>query len=84
MGDPLRLYGMNALVLNGGSGIGEAVARTLVKHGATVVAVDKSNRGVEQHFASVKGIDASVRPAPGDATCRQWLLAARGGRPSAR
>ena len=56
MGDPLRLYGMNALVLNGGSGIGEAVARTLVKHGATVVAVDKSNRGVEQHFASVKGI----------------------------
>ena len=56
MGDPLRLYGLNALVLNGGSGIGEAVARTLVKHGATVVAVDRSNRGVEQHFASVKGI----------------------------
>ena len=56
MADPLRLYGLNALVLNGGSGIGEAIARTLVKHGATVVAVDKSNRGVEQHFASVKGI----------------------------
>lgn len=56
MGDPLRLYGMNALVLNGGSGIGEAVARTLIKHGATVLAVDSNNSGVEQHFATVKGI----------------------------
>ena len=56
MGDPLRLYGLNALVLNAGSGVGEAVARTLVKHGASVVAVDKNNSGVEQHFASVKGI----------------------------
>ena len=56
MGDPLRLYGLNALVLNGGSGIGEASARTLVKHGATVVAADTSNSGVERHYASVKGI----------------------------
>ena len=29
MGDPLRLYGLNALVLSAGSGIGEAIARTL-------------------------------------------------------
>ena len=56
MGDPLRLYGLNALVLNGGSGIGEAVARTLVKHGSTVLAVDTTNSGVDRHFASVKGI----------------------------
>lgn len=56
MGDPLRLYGLNALVLNAGNGIGEAVARTLVKHGASVVAVDKNNSGVEQYFSSVKGI----------------------------
>jgi NAD(P)-dependent dehydrogenase (short-subunit alcohol dehydrogenase family) len=47
---------MNALVLNGGSGIGEAVARTLIKHGATVLAVDSNNSGVERHFAAVKGI----------------------------
>lgn len=57
MGDPLRLYGLKALVLNAGNGIGEAVARTLVKHGARVLAVDTPNKGVEQHFASVKGID---------------------------
>jgi NAD(P)-dependent dehydrogenase (short-subunit alcohol dehydrogenase family) len=57
MGDPLRLYGLRALVTNAGSGIGEAVARTLIKHGCRVLAVDSANRGVEQHFASVKGID---------------------------
>lgn len=56
MGDPLRLYGLNALVTNGASGIGEAISRTLVKHGASVLAVDSVNSGVEQHYRQVKGI----------------------------
>lgn len=56
MGDPMRLYGLNALVLNAGGGIGEAIARTLVKHGATVVAVDATNSGIAQQYARVKGI----------------------------
>ena len=56
MAEPLRLYGLNALVLSAGSGIGEANARTLVKHGATVLAVDTNNSGVERYFAAVKGI----------------------------
>jgi NAD(P)-dependent dehydrogenase (short-subunit alcohol dehydrogenase family) len=56
MGDPLRLYGLNALVLNGGGGIGEATARTLVKHGASVVAVDTKNSDVERYFSTVRGI----------------------------
>jgi NAD(P)-dependent dehydrogenase (short-subunit alcohol dehydrogenase family) len=56
MGDPLRLYGLNALVLNAAGGISEAIARTLTKHGAAVFAVDTKNSGVEQHFARVKGI----------------------------
>lgn len=56
MGDPLRLYGLKALVLHAADGIGEAIARTLVKHGAAVVAVDTRNSGVERHFANVKGI----------------------------
>jgi NAD(P)-dependent dehydrogenase (short-subunit alcohol dehydrogenase family) len=60
MGEPLRLYGLNALVLNAGSGIGEAIARTLIKHGASVVAADTSNSGVEQHYRSVKGISGVV------------------------
>jgi NAD(P)-dependent dehydrogenase (short-subunit alcohol dehydrogenase family) len=56
MGDPLRLYGLNALVLNAAGGISEAIARTLTKHGATIFAVDTKNSGVEQHFARVKGV----------------------------
>ena len=57
MPDPSRLYGLKALVLNAAGGIGEAVARTLMKHGAGVLAVDTINSGVEQHFKSVKGIE---------------------------
>lgn len=56
MADPLRLYGLSALVLNAGVGIGEAVARTLARHGATVLAVDTVNHSVEQQFSSVKGV----------------------------
>jgi NAD(P)-dependent dehydrogenase (short-subunit alcohol dehydrogenase family) len=54
---PLRLYGLKALICNAANGIGEASARTLIKHGATVLAVDTINSGVEQHFKRVKGID---------------------------
>lgn len=60
MAEPQRLYGMKALVTRGGSGIGEAIARTLVKHGAEVVAVDGSNSGVEQLFRSVRGVTGVV------------------------
>ena len=56
MAEPLRLYGMKALVTSAAGGIGEAVARTLIKHGAEVLAVDDPKSGVEQHFASVKGV----------------------------
>ncbi|MDH4126343.1 MAG: SDR family oxidoreductase [Gammaproteobacteria bacterium] len=57
MAAPLRLYGLKALICNAGSGIGEATARTLVKHGAAVLAVDTINSGVEQTFKRLKGID---------------------------
>ena len=56
MAGPLRLYGMKALVTSAAGGIGEAVARTLIKHGAEVLAVDDPKSGVEQHFATVRGI----------------------------
>jgi len=57
MGDPLRLYGLKALVTSARGGIGEAVSRTLIKHGAAVLAVDTANSGVEQHFSAVKGVN---------------------------
>lgn len=57
MAVPLRLYGLKALICNAGGGIGEASARTLVKQGATVLAVDTINSGVEQTFKRLKGIE---------------------------
>lgn len=56
MGEPARLYGLNALILNAGGGIGEAIARTLARHGAEVVAVAPANSGVERQYANVNGI----------------------------
>jgi NAD(P)-dependent dehydrogenase (short-subunit alcohol dehydrogenase family) len=57
MDDPLRLYGLKALVINAGGGIGEAVCRTLVKHGANVLAVDRVGSGVKARFDHVDGIE---------------------------
>ncbi len=60
MSEPPRLYGLKAVVVNAADGIGEAVARTLAKHGAKVLAVDVSVSGVEQHFRGVRGISGLV------------------------
>jgi NAD(P)-dependent dehydrogenase (short-subunit alcohol dehydrogenase family) len=57
MADHLRLYGLKAVVTSAAGGIGEAVARTLVKRGASVLAIDSINSDVEQRFSSVKGIE---------------------------
>ena len=56
MAEPKRLYGMKALVTSAAGGIGEAVARTLAKHGATVFAVDTINSGIDTQFVGIRGI----------------------------
>ena len=73
MGDPLRLYGLKALVTSAASGIGEAVARTLVKHGAAVLAVDTANSGVEQQFKAVNGVEG-ISAGLGEAAGMQALV----------
>lgn len=60
MSEPPRLYGLKALVTSAAGGIGEAVARTLAKHGAKVLAVDTLNSGIERHYAAVKGITGQM------------------------
>ena len=45
MAEALRLFGMKAVVTGAASGIGEAIVRTFVKHGATVFAVDSEPSG---------------------------------------
>jgi NAD(P)-dependent dehydrogenase (short-subunit alcohol dehydrogenase family) len=62
MADALRLFGLRAVVTDAGGGIGEALVRTLVKHGAEVLAIDSINSGIETHFKGVRG----VRGAPID------------------
>jgi 3-oxoacyl-[acyl-carrier protein] reductase len=62
MADALRLFGLRAVVTGAGGGIGEAIVRTLVKHGAEVLAIDSTNSGIETHFKGVRG----VRGAPID------------------
>jgi len=56
MADALRLFGLRAIVTGADSGIGEAIARTLAKHGAEVLAVDTRQSGIETRFNSVRGI----------------------------
>lgn len=56
MAEPQRLYGMKALVTSAAGGIGEAVARTLSKHGASVLAVDSANSGIDRRYDGVRGV----------------------------
>jgi NAD(P)-dependent dehydrogenase (short-subunit alcohol dehydrogenase family) len=63
MAEAQRLYGMKALVTSGAGGIGEAVARTLTKHGASVVAIDGANSGVDRLFTAVRGVEGLAADA---------------------
>lgn len=56
MDDAMRLFGLKAIVTGAANGIGEAIARTFVKHGAQVLSVDGPESGIETKFSSVRGI----------------------------
>ena len=66
MADALRLYGLKAIVMAGASGISEAIARTLVKHGALVLALDTEASGVESVYRSVRGVTGKALDANTD------------------
>jgi NAD(P)-dependent dehydrogenase (short-subunit alcohol dehydrogenase family) len=63
MAEAARLYGMRAIVTGAADGIGEAIARTFVKHGADILAVDQPGAGVETVFRRVQGIKTLAIPA---------------------
>ncbi|MFQ5983218.1 MAG: SDR family NAD(P)-dependent oxidoreductase, partial [Woeseiaceae bacterium] len=56
MDDAKRLFGLKAIVTGASNGIGEAIARTFVKHGAKVLSVDAPDTGIETKFSAVRGI----------------------------
>jgi NAD(P)-dependent dehydrogenase (short-subunit alcohol dehydrogenase family) len=56
MDDAMRLFGLKAIVTGAANGIGEAVARTFVKHGAEGLSVDSPDSGIDRLFSSVRGI----------------------------
>lgn len=58
MAELKRLYGLKAIVTGAASSIGEAIARTFVKHGAEVVAVDPADSGIDRIYRRVRGVHA--------------------------
>lgn len=66
MAEALRLYGLKAVVMAGASGIGEAISRTLVKHGAAVLAVDTEASGVDSVYQSVRGVTGRTLSSDAD------------------
>lgn len=60
MAEALRLFGIKALVTGAASGIGEAITRTFVKQGATVLAVDSANSNIETHFKSNRKVIGTI------------------------
>lgn len=56
MSDALRLFGLKSIVTTAASGIGEAIVRTFVKHGASVLAVDTVQSGVDSHFRGLRSV----------------------------
>lgn len=62
MADGGRLFGSRVIVTAAADGIGEATVRTFVKQGASVVAVDHPDSGVDSQFRGLKG----VNPMPVD------------------
>lgn len=56
MSDALRLYALKGVVTGAADGIGEAIARTLAKQGADVLAMDASATHIDSSLARVRGI----------------------------
>jgi NAD(P)-dependent dehydrogenase (short-subunit alcohol dehydrogenase family) len=56
MADALRLFGLKAVVTGAASGIGEAIVRTFVKHGASVLAIDNEPSGIDKHYEALRAV----------------------------
>ncbi len=76
MDDAMRLFGLKAIVTGAANGIGEAIARTFVKHGAQVLSVDAPDTGIETLFSSVRGISGFAADLTNAESTNQIMAAA--------
>jgi NAD(P)-dependent dehydrogenase (short-subunit alcohol dehydrogenase family) len=77
MANALRLYALKGVVTGAAEGIGEAVARTFVKHGAEVLAVDSLDSRIDTTFSRVRGITAVAVDDDADSASRKLAGAIR-------
>jgi NAD(P)-dependent dehydrogenase (short-subunit alcohol dehydrogenase family) len=77
MANALRLYALKGAVTGAAEGIGEAVARTFVKHGAEVLAVDSPDSRIATAFSRVRGITALAVDDDAEAGSRKLAGAVR-------
>ena len=66
MTDSGHLYGVRALVCGGANGIGEAIARTLVRHDAKVLAADHPDTDINTRYRDVQGVDGQAMSLTGE------------------
>lgn len=57
-----RMLGVRVLVCGAANGIGEAIARTCVRHDAHVVAADTASTDIEVRFRNVAGVNSMALP----------------------
>lgn len=60
--EPARLYGVRTLIYGAANGIGEAIARTCVRHGAEVIAADGPSSDIETRFKGVAQVMGVAMP----------------------
>lgn len=68
--EPARLYGVRTLIYGAANGIGEAVARTCVRHGAEVIAADGPASDIETRFKGVAQVMGIAMPMQDEASPR--------------
>lgn len=74
MNNSQRLLQLRAVVTGGDTGIGEAIARVFAQHGASVLAVDTAQSGIESRYASVKNVTGAVMDVADEDSPAQLLV----------
>ena len=75
----MEIKGSVALVTGGGNGIGEAVVKHLVKHGAKVAVVDMVQKNIDRVVKDVKDMGGEVAAVDQVSNATLFLYSGDGG-----